>query len=308
MAAISLPGEYSDDIMSSERSLAQALREAAGSLAGDSPRADAELLLALVLGRARSWLYAHGDEPMDAQSAAGFADLLERRRRGEPVAHIVGMREFWSLSLAVTADTLIPRPETELLVELALRRLPPRQPLRVLDLGTGTGAIALALARERPLAQLTAIDADARTLAVARRNAARLAIGNVRFLQGDWFSAVRDEQFDLIVSNPPYIAESDPHLGQGDVRFEPRLALVSGADGLDALRVIAGQAVRHLRPQAGLLLEHGHDQGEAVRGLLAAAGLLEVSTSVDLEGRDRVSSARMPPAGGEKRVGVSAAE
>jgi release factor glutamine methyltransferase len=208
----------------------------------------------------------------------------------------------------VTADTLIPRPETELLVEMALRRLPPRRPLRVLDLGTGTGAIALALARERPLAQLTAIDADARTLVVARRNAARLAIGNVRFLQGDWFSAVRDEQFDLIVSNPPYIAESDPHLGQGDVRFEPRLALVSGADGLDALRVIARQAVRHLRPQAGLLLEHGHDQGEAVRGLLAAAGLLEVSTSVDLEGRDRVSSATMPPAGGEKRVGVSAAE
>lgn len=290
--------------MSSAQSLAQALREAAGLLSGDSPRADAELLLAQALGRPRSWLYAHADEPIDAQAAAGFARLLERRRRGEPVAHILGMREFWSLPLTVTADTLIPRPETELLVEQALRQLPPQRPLRVLDLGTGTGAIALALARERPMAQLTAIDADAGALAVAARNGARLAIGNVRFLQGDWFSAVRDEQFDLIVSNPPYIAESDPHLGQGDLRFEPRQALVSGSDGLDALRVIASQALRHLRPGGGVLLEHGHDQGEAVRGLLAAAGLVRISTSVDLEGRERVSAAARPPARDE----LSAAE
>lgn len=275
-------------------SVGQLLLDAAGSLAGDSPRADAELLLAQALGRPRAWLYAHSDAVPDGQAQAAFGALLDRRRRGEPVAHILGMREFWSLPLAVTADTLIPRPETELLVELALRQLPQHSPLRVLDLGTGTGAVALALAHERPLAQVTAIEADLRTLAVAEHNAARLAIGNVRFLPGHWFSPVAGERYDVIVSNPPYLAESDPHLHQGDVRFEPRQALASGVDGLEALREIAGQAPRFLRADGWLLLEHGHEQGAAVRSLLVAAGLSEVSTDVDLEGRDRVSSARMP--------------
>jgi release factor glutamine methyltransferase len=280
--------------MNSAPSVAQLLLDAAGSLAGDSPRADAELLLAQALGRSRSWLYAHSDAVPDGPAQAEFRALLERRRRGEPVAYILGRREFWSLPLAVTADTLIPRPETELLVELALRQLPPRSPSRVLDLGTGSGAIALALARERPLAQVTAIDANPRTLAVAEQNAARLGIANVRFLSGHWFSPVAGERYDVIVANPPYLADSDPHLQQGDVRFEPRQALASGADGLDDLREIAAQAPGHLRADGWLLLEHGHAQGLAVRGLLAAAGLTGVSTSVDLEGRERVSSARMP--------------
>jgi release factor glutamine methyltransferase len=284
------------------QSLAQVLRDATRALAGDSARADAELLLAHALGRPRSWLYSHSDDRIDPAACSRFEAMLASRQRGEPVAQILGQREFWSLLLTVNADTLIPRPETELLVELALRQLPPSSPRRVLDLGTGTGAIALALAHERPLAQVTAVDVGPRTLAVARKNAARLALGNVEFLLGDWFSAVAGERYDLIVSNPPYIADSDPHLLEGDLRFEPRQALVSGVDGLDALRVIAAAAPLHLRTGGSLLVEHGHEQGAAVRGLLSAAGLVGVTTSVDLEGRDRVSSGTLAAEGSQTPV------
>jgi release factor glutamine methyltransferase len=270
--------------------VAEVLLEATNSLAGDSARADAELLLAQALGQSRSWLYAHSDDKLGEDQVRDFRALLERRRRGEPVAQILGVREFWSLPLMVTVDTLIPRPETELLVELALQRIPAESSPRVLDLGTGTGAIALAIAKERPQAEVTAIDADPRTLRVAKKNAARLGLDQVHFLLGNWFSAVRDERYDVILSNPPYIADDDPHLLQGDLRFEPRSALASGTDGLDALRQIASEAARHLRAGGCVLLEHGFDQGAAVRALLAASGFTDVTTHADMEGRDRVSS------------------
>ena len=278
----------------SEASIARLLHRAAGSLAGDSPRADAELLLARAVGESRSWLYAHSDATPTEDQGRRFAELLERRRRGEPVALILGLREFWSLPLRVTTDTLIPRPETELLVELALQRLPGNERVRVLDLGTGSGAIALALAHERSLAQVTAIDCSIRALEVAQDNAARLGLDGIRFLPGEWFSPVPDERYDLIVSNPPYIAVDDPHLQQGDLRFEPALALASGVDGLDALRLIVEQSPKHLNPRGWLLLEHGSDQGLAVRRLLLAAGFADVATSADLAGHDRVTSGQLP--------------
>lgn len=266
------------------------LRDAAVSLAGESARAEAELLLARALDCPRSWLYAHSDAMVDEVRAKLFLSMVEQRRRGEPVALILGVREFWSLPLTVTRDTLIPRPETELLVELALRHVPAGSPARILDLGTGTGAVALALAHERPSADITAIDIHARTLAVAQANAARLQLGHVRFLLGNWFSAVRDERYDVIVSNPPYIADQDPHLQQGDLRFEPLSALASGSDGLDAIRTIARESARHLRAKGWLLLEHGFEQGEAVRNLLASAGFADVTTEADMAGLDRVTS------------------
>ena len=242
--------------------------------------------------RSRAWLVAHDRDPLEPEPRARFSALLARRRDGEPVAHILGRRGFWSLDLAVTADTLIPRPETERLVELALERLPVGQVADVLDLGTGTGAIALAIASERPEAAVTAVDVDARALAVAGKNAARLGLGRIQFLRSDWFSAVAGERYRLIVANPPYLAEDDPHLSTGDLRHEPRLALVSGQDGLDAIRRIVAQAPGHLSPGGWLLLEHGMSQGEAARELLRAAGFEQVSTATDIEGRERVSLGR----------------
>lgn len=273
--------------------LANAIRDAASRLVGDEARLEAELLLAHALERPRSWFYAHAGDLLEPRGASAFEDLLRRRERGEPVAQITGHRGFWSLDLVVTADTLIPRPETELLVELALDRLPRGEPRRVLDLGTGTGAIALAIASERPLADVTAVDASEPALAVARDNAVEAGLP-LRLHRSDWFSAIAGERFDLVASNPPYIAESDPHLKQGDLRFEPRSALASGPDGLDAIRVIAHDAPLHLHPGGWLLVEHGHDQGPAVRMLLAAAGLESVSTERDLEQRDRVTLGRQP--------------
>jgi len=255
---------------------------------------DAELLLCHALDRPRSWLYAHGDDELDAAATAAFDALLARRRGGEPVADITGRRGFWSLDLQVGPATLIPRAETELLVELAFERLPAGQPLRVADLGTGSGAIALAIARERPLAEVLATDASAAALEVAAANARALSLGNVAFRHGDWFAPLAGERFDVIASNPPYIAEDDVHLGRGDLRFEPAAALASGADGLDAIRVIAAAAPAHLRPDGWLLVEHGYDQGEAVRALFRAAGLASVDTARDLEQRDRVTLGRRP--------------
>jgi len=272
--------------------LAHAIRDAASRLPGEEARLEAELLLAHALDRPRSWFYAHSGDLLEPRDAREFEDLLRRRSRGEPVAQITGHRGFWSLELAVTADTLIPRPETELLVELALERLPRTEPRRVVDLGTGTGAIALAIVSERPLADVTAVDASEAALQVARDNAAQAGLA-LRLLASDWFSAVAGETFDLIASNPPYIAQGDPHLQQGDLRFEPRAALASGPDGLDAIRVIARDAPAHLRPGGWLLVEHGHEQGPAVRALMAAAGLQSVVTERDLEQRDRVTLGRL---------------
>lgn len=254
---------------------------------------DGELLLAEALGRSRSWLYAHPEAAVPAPARARFEALLARRQAGEPVAYLLGRQGFWSLELEVSPATLIPRPETELLVELALARLPAGQPLRVADLGTGSGAIALALARERPQARIVATDASLEALAVARRNAERLGL-RVEFRDGDWLVPLAQERFDLIASNPPYIEQDDPHLAQGDLRFEPPAALASGADGLDAIRVIVRDAGLHLHAGGWLLLEHGWNQGPAVRVLLEAAGFSEVATERDLEGRDRVSLGRWP--------------
>lgn len=267
----------------------QVLAKAALTL-GD--RLEAELLLVHVLGKPRSWLIAHADDEMDAAHAAAFDALVQRRSDGEPVAYITGRRGFWSLDLEVTPATLIPRPETELLVELALDRLSISVPVRVADLGTGSGAIALAIAHECRSAQVLATDASHDALAVAQRNAARLGIPNVAFAHGDWLAPLSDPAFDVIVSNPPYIEAGDPHLRQGDLRFEPAVALASGDDGLDDIRRIVAGARAHLKPGGWLLMEHGWNQGDAVRALLHASGYDEVFTAQDLERRDRVSGGR----------------
>lgn len=255
---------------------------------------DAELLLAQVLQCPRTWLHAHWDEIIEPVLANRFESLLSRRESGEPVAYLTGRRGFWRFDLAVTPATLIPRPETELLVELALERLPPGRALRIADLGTGCGAIALALALERPRTHVVATDNSEDALAVARTNARQLAVGNIQFRGGDWLQPLAGEAFDLIASNPPYIAAGDPHLAAGDLRFEPAAALESGADGLDAIRTIVRDAPGYLHSQGWLLLEHGWEQGHAVRALMQSAGFVDIRTERDLEDRDRVSLARKP--------------
>lgn len=252
-------------------------------------RIDAEILLLHVLGKPRSWLIAHADDVLEMDVHTAYVSLVDRRVGGEPVAYIIGRRGFWSFELEVTPATLIPRPETELLVELALERLPHEVACDVADLGTGSGAIALAMAHERPRVRVVATDASADALAVAQRNGLRLGVGNVTFTQGDWLTPLAGQCFNLIVSNPPYIEAADPHLGQGDLRFEPSEALASGSDGLDDIRRIVGDARAHLHVGGWLLFEHGWNQGEAARALLGAAGYAEVMTAQDLEQRDRVS-------------------
>ncbi len=261
----------------------------------DSPsaRLDAEWLLAAALGKSTSYLRTWPEREVPADCAERFAADLARRRQGEPVAYILGRQGFWSLELEVAADTLIPRPDTELLVETALQLLP-ATPARVLDLGTGTGAIALALAVERPSWQVCGVDRVEAAVALAERNRLRLGLGNAAFSVSDWFAALGAERFEMIVSNPPYIPASDPHLQQGDVRFEPQSALVAGADGLDDIRLIISQASTHLHPGGWLLLEHGYDQGEAVRALLVHHGFADVQSRLDLSGYERISLGRLP--------------
>lgn len=246
------------------------------------------MLAARVLEKNSAWLIAHADEAVSVETEKAFAALAGRRGRGEPMAYILGVREFYSLEFGVTRAVLIPRPETELLVDLALARIAGDAAVRVLDLGTGSGAIAVALAKERPQARVTAVDVDYAALTIARANAKRHKV-TARFFCGDWFGALPGEKFDLIVSNPPYVAATDPHLGLGDVAFEPQRALVGGSDGLDCIRSIVAQAGAHLNPGAWLLFEHGYDQSDACRALLEAQGYGEVQSWPDLAGIPRVS-------------------
>lgn len=254
--------------------------------ASASPRLDAELLLAEVLGQSRSYLRTWPERELSAQQLTTYQQLLARRRAGEPVAYLLGRQGFWSLDLAVAPSTLIPRPDTERLVELALE-LGPEGRAMVLDLGTGSGAIALALATERRQWQVTGVDRIAAAVALAERNAEAAAVNTVNFILSDWFSALSGRCFDLIVSNPPYIAADDPHLQQGDLRFEPVSALISGQDGLADIRQIITAARAHLR--GWLLLEHGWQQAAAVRAELERQGYQGVTSWQDLAGQTRVS-------------------
>lgn len=274
------------------------LTDAARRLPGDEARAEAERLLAHALGVGPTWLYLHGDDSPAADAAVEFGRLVERRIAGEPVAYLLGHRGFWRFDLQVSPATLIPRPETERLVELALERLPTDRDVRAADLGTGTGAIALAIASERPRTTVVAVDASADALAVAQANARALGLERIGFCQGDWLAPLAGQRFHLIASNPPYIADDDAHLQQGDLRFEPRSALASGRDGLDDIRKIAADAPAHLFPGGWLLVEHGWDQGDAVRAIFQANGLAAVETVQDWEQRDRVTLGRMPDAAG----------
>ncbi len=262
--------------------------------ASPSPGLDAELLLAHALGRRRSFLHAWPEAELGADIQTRFEELLTRRVAGEPVAYLLGRREFWSLELEVTPDVLIPRPETEGLVEIALAELATcgiNEP-SALDFGTGSGCLALALAHELPTAHVTAIDSSPDALAVARRNAQRLALSNVEWIEGWWLTPLGERRFDVIVSNPPYVRSDDPHLDSGDVRFEPRGALDGGADGLDAIRMLAHEAGAHLAPHGLLALEHGADQAGAVTDILAAAGWNGIETRSDLAGLPRFALAR----------------
>ncbi len=311
------------------KTIFQLLTEATARLGSvsESPRLDAEVLLSLATGKARTHFLAWPEKTLTGQEENSFLDMLEKRLVGHPLAHITGTREFWSREFIVTPDVLIPRPETELLIELALKLIPANQVVNIADLGTGSGAIAVTLGLELPQAHITALDLSPSALKIAEANAARLGAKNIGFVQSDWFSALpsnqfscrspdevsleqnqqaRDiaacypqelltpiESFDLIVSNPPYIAENDPHLTQGDVRFEPRLALTSGSDGLDAIRHIIRDASIHLNLGGWLLFEHGYDQADRARELLKVAGFVDVESFPDLQGHFRVSGGRI---------------
>ncbi len=255
-------------------------------------RLDAQRLMAHTLSRSRSWLLAHGEAEVLSAEAEALWPLLLRRAAGEPLAYVVGEREFHGLVLRVTPDVLVPRPDTETLVDWAIELMAGSDPPRVVDLGTGSGAIALALAHERPHARVIAVDVSEAALDIARANVLALNLGNVEFRQGDWLAPLAGERFDLIASNPPYIALGDAHLDA--LRYEPEPALSSGQDGLDAIRTVARDAPAHLHPGGWLLLEHGWEQGGAVRALLRANNFDDVQTHQDLEGRDRVSSGRWP--------------
>ncbi len=267
--------------------VAAALRTARGH---GIDRLDAQALLSAVLRQPRAWLLAHDEAALDGEARTRLQALLERRAGGEPLAYLLGEKEFYGLTLTVTPDVLVPRPDTETLVEWALELLPGDQPTRVLDLGTGSGALALAVARHRPQARITAVDASAAALAVARGNGERLGLV-VEWLASDWFAALAGRRFDLIVSNPPYVAEGDAHLGA--LRHEPQAALTAGGDGLDAIRRIVGDAPARLEAGGWLLLEHGFEQAEAVAGLLARAGFQDIATRRDLGGRPRSTGGRL---------------
>ena len=261
----------------------------------DQPRQEATILLAAALDKPRAWLIAHPEQRiLDCDATDRFEAHVTRRAHGEPVAYILGETEFWSLTLEVTPDVLIPRPETELAVERALAHLPRDGPGRVLDLATGSGAIGLAIAHERPRLQVLGTDVSAAAAVVAWRNASRLQLANIEFRVGDWYAPVGEERFTLIVSNPPYVAEDDPRVDRSVRRYEPHDAVFAGVDGLSALRIVAAEAGRHLVSGGWLVVEHGDRQGPAVRGLLAQAGLDRIETSPDLAGLERCTEGRWP--------------
>jgi release factor glutamine methyltransferase len=280
-------------------SQSQTLRAAVEQVRRRVPRLDARLLIQHLLGISHAQYLADPDRSLSADQVEAFMSLVLRRERGEPVAYLLGEKDFYSRTFRVTADVLIPRPDTELIVTLALKRLKALTWPRVLDLGTGSGAIAVTLACEHPETNVTAVDVSAAALAVAGGNAEALG-AKVRFVESDWFSALGDETFDVIVANPPYVAARDPHLLQDGLPFEPDLALTDGADGLNCIRRIVAEAPRHLVAGGVLLIEHGYDQAEAVRALLAAGPFAEISTWQDLSGIDRVTGACLQDTGSAK--------
>jgi len=271
--------------------IAAALADGTEQLRGvsDSPRLDAELLLAQALDVPRSYLFAHPEDALDRAALERFCSSLDRRSDDLPLAYISGEKEFWSMTLIVSPDTLVPRPETELLVDQALQHIPKNENFSILDLGTGCGAIALAIAKERPHCDITATDVSDAALAVARENANRLALANVEFLCGDWTAPVAGKTFDIIASNPPYVPEADPDLER--LKHEPQMALLSGKDGLDAIRRISAEAQSVLRPGGTLLIEHGDNQAEEIARILSADGWGEISQVNDLAGKPRVTIA-----------------
>jgi len=272
--------------------VADLLRLGRQRLGAEAGQLETEILVTHVIGRPRSWLYAHSEEKLAADAVALVHELLDRRARGEPVAYLVGEREFWSMSLSVSPETLIPRPETELLVESVLSLEAPAFGVRVVDLGTGSGAVALALARERPQWGIVAVDASPSALRVAAGNASRYGLANLSFVGADWSNAFRDSVFDIVVSNPPYVVATDACLVTGDLRYEPRAALDGGVDGLDELRSIIRSAPRILKVNSWLIVEHGAEQGGSVRELMKASGFVDAMTHRDLAGKERVSLAR----------------
>lgn len=274
-----------------------ALRDAFRLLSGSEltqPRLEAELLLAEASGRSREQLIAWPERELEADTIARFHDLLKRRLGGEPIAYIRGHQAFWTLDLKVTSDTLIPRPETELLVEVALELLPAHEHLTIADAGTGSGAIAAALACERPRWYLIAIERNPAAAKIASDNLRRYASVNASLLRGSWLTPFALGSLNAVVSNPPYVPEDDPHLALGDLRFEPRSALAAGTDGLAAIRRISAEAAECLRPGGLLALEHGFDQGPAVRAVLQAEGLERIETRLDLAGIERVTFGCLP--------------
>lgn len=274
-------------LAAASRQLAAALR-----LEKREARLEARVLAAFSWDVSPTWLIAHDTDPLNDTHVAAFESLLTRRLEGVPIAYLTGTREFYGRPFRVTPDVLIPRPDTELLVELALARMPPDRAMDVLDLGTGSGCIAITLALERPLAHVTAVDRSAAALAIAERNADILN-AHVEFLTSDWFATLAGRRFDLIVGNPPYIAAADPHLTRGDVRFEPLTALAAGRDGLADLRQLTAAARNHLRPGGILLLEHGYDQADTLRALLRESGIPRPQSWPDLAGIPRVSGGEL---------------
>jgi release factor glutamine methyltransferase len=290
------PDSAKPDELRSTTTIGELLGDAAAELRAlpqASPRLEAELLLAAASGLDRCRLLAWPEAVIEAGALARFHALLERRLAGEPIAYIRGHQEFWSQTLRVTPDTLIPRPETELLVELALEGLPANESLLVLDAGCGSGAIAAALASERPAWTLIAVDLSEAAAHVARENFHSCSLGNTAVLTCDWLTPIATRCLHAIVANPPYIPGTDPHLRQGDLPWEPRGALAAGPDGLDAIRVLSAQAASRLRPAGFFALEHGFDQGAAVRSILAGEGFERLTTHPDLSGRDRATIGRL---------------
>lgn len=265
------------------------IAQAITRLQTDEGKVEAEWILCHVLSVDRGWLWIHARDPLPQEQLQAAEALLERRRLGEPLAYVLGHWGFWDFDLHVTPAVLVPRAETELLVECVLRHLPVGSDARVLDLGTGSGAVALAIARERPRVQVCATDASEAALQVARLNAQRLHMPQVQFRCGDWFLACPNQCFNVVVANPPYIAEDDPHLEQGDLPYEPRAALVSGDRGLNAIETIVRDAPRHLVADGMLALEHGYQQAAAVRGLMEQVGFRHVRSARDLAGHERVT-------------------